>query len=187
MSNLSKDTMMLVYPQVLTNDKTYSPIGETVADNLDTAYQNVKSVSIYPSIDDLPEGVLDILAKDFKIDWYDYDETLEVKRNTVKSNFKVHRLIGTLGGMKQGLKNVWDNVEVEEWFNYSGDPYHFRVAVTDTYSAEKEAEALFIIGIAKNVRSVLDSITFNGGEADVDLYIGMAVYGTALRDAVIMY
>lgn len=187
MSKLDNDTLLQVYPSVLANDKTYSPIGETVASCVSESSQSIKSVSIYPSIDDLPEGVLDILAKDFKIDWYDYDQTLEVKRNTVKSCFMVHRSIGTAASIKQALKNIWENVTLEEWFEYSGDPYHFRVHVVDNHTADKEAEARFVIGITKNARSILDYIAFDGGECEMDLYIGMTIYGNYVKDTVVMY
>ena len=36
---------------------------------------------IYTRIDELPEWLLDILARDFAVDWYDRSYTLEEKKN----------------------------------------------------------------------------------------------------------
>ncbi|MCC8080182.1 MAG: phage tail protein I, partial [Oscillospiraceae bacterium] len=80
------------------------------------------------------ESVLDTLAKDFKIDWYDYDYTVDAKRALIKSSFAVHRKLGTKQAMVEALQCVYSNARVEEWFDYGGEPYYFRVVLDAAYA-----------------------------------------------------
>ena len=127
MSKLSKDSLMSIYPGVLNRDKLFNSLGQSVAESLGEAFLNVKHANIYLRISELDEDVLDILAQDFNISWYDYDFQLETKRRVVAAAFSVHRHLGTAGAMTTAISAIWPNSSVEEWFDYGGDPYFFRV------------------------------------------------------------
>lgn len=126
---LSKDTLMQVYPSVLDKDALFNALGQSAAESIGEAFLNVKKTSIYTRIAELDEGVLDILAKDFGISWYDYDFQLDTKRRVVAAAFSVHRHMGTAGAMITAICAIWPDSTVEEWFDYGGDPYYFRVLV----------------------------------------------------------
>lgn len=129
MSKLSKSTLMQLYPSVLDKDKLFNDLGQAVAESLGEAFLNVKNSNIYCRIAELDEGVLDILAQDFNISWYDYDFQLDTKRRVIAAAFSVHRHLGTAGAMKTAICAIWPNSAVEEWFEYDGDPFYFRVLV----------------------------------------------------------
>ncbi len=62
----------------------------TAAALLDTS-GIMNSVLIYSRFDELPEELVDILAYDLHVDWYDYNYPLEAKRDLVKNSVKVHK------------------------------------------------------------------------------------------------
>lgn len=166
-------------PQPLKNDETMLSLGRTIAGELQQNIQLARLTLIYPRIDELGERLLDILAVDFKVDWYDFNGTLEEKRKAVKECIYVHRYKGTKYAVETALKSIYANVVVSEWFEYGGEPYHFRVTIFDgTNDKEKRERILQKIKYYKNLRSVLDDVIFEVGvESDVALKIGVKFGG----------
>lgn len=160
MSNIiTKEMLLQVAPYVLTGDATMNPLTEVLAESLSKLSLNTLLPIIYSRIDQLPEDMLDLLAKDFKVEWYNYNQSVSVKRAVIKDSFYVHRHLGTVGAVKRAISDVWDAFSLEEWFDYGGDPYHFRVAVADNdFTISKREEARKLINATKNVRSTLDDI-----------------------------
>ena len=57
------------------------------------------------------------------------------------------------------LDKVFGTGEVHEWFEYSGDPFHFRVVANSEQVTEEQLEKFRkLIGITMPARSVLDEI-----------------------------
>jgi len=132
MSSVTKETLMRVLPSVLDNDLGMHSLGETAAEALTRLWAKVGLPRIYACIDELPEELLDILAKDFKVDWYDYNYSLTTKRALIKDNFFIHKHLGTVAAVKRALTDVWPPSTVEEWFEYDGEPYYFRAILDAT-------------------------------------------------------
>ena len=132
MSNFSVDAFMANLPDVILQDEHLKQLAEVAARVMFNRLPDTRKAAIYCRIDELDEGILDILAEDLKIDWYDYDATLEIKRRTVKDSWYVHRRMGTVAAVEKALSDVWPDSQVEEWFQYGGDPFHFRVILDAT-------------------------------------------------------
>lgn len=149
-------------PKVLANDSRMNALATAIANALVTHLGDLEEEKIYTRIDELPEDVLDILAHDFKIDWYDYDYPIAAKRNLIKTNYYVHRHLGTVGAVQEAVQAIYPNSAVEEWFDYSGSPYHFRLALESAlpvipFSVEALLTAVYRY---KSLRSHLDEIIF---------------------------
>lgn len=82
---------------------------------------------IYTALDTCPEEVLDALAVCWKVSWYDTTYPLSTKRQIIKSSVAVRRFMGTKWATQEALRSVWPDSDVEEWFDYEGEPGCFRV------------------------------------------------------------
>lgn len=82
---------------------------------------------IYTALDDVPEVILDALAVNWKIDWYDTGYNTEQKRRIIKSALTVRRLMGTVGAVKLQAEAIFPGTILEEWFEYGGTPGCFRL------------------------------------------------------------
>lgn len=165
MPNLMKGSFLSALPWVLQEDAHLSALAEAVAIELAGQIEGAEAARIYPAIDSLPEELLDILAEDYKIDWYNFDYPLETKRNLVKSHWYVHRYMGTTGAVRTAVQAVYPHSDVEEWWQdwyEDGEPYHFRiileasapiVPVTNT-DITREVE------LYKSFRSHLDGVVY---------------------------
>ena len=118
---------------------------------------------IYPAIDSLNEQLIDYLAVQMHVDEYDDAENLDVKRQQVKQSFLLHRLKGTKYAVQKAVSTVYQSAKVEEWPEYSGEPYHFRVTgITAPMNETKTINKLVrLINAYKNTRSWLDYVQFN--------------------------
>lgn len=126
-------------PPTLKNDEDMLALAKVVAEELQTTAHLSRLNLIYARIDELEENLLDILAYDFHVDWYSYDYPIEAKRAVIKDSVKVHKRLGTLYAVKTALGSVYPQSEVEEWFDYNGNPFSFRV-VLDVTNSKAPAE-----------------------------------------------
>lgn len=117
----------------------------------------------YTRIDELQEDLLDILAYDFKIDWWDSDYTLPQKRQMFRDNWPVHRILGTKAAVLTAISAIYPGTTLMEWFEYGGEPFHFKLKVDLTkgsYDPVKHQRVLDRVAFYKNLRSHLDSVDY---------------------------
>lgn len=157
MSKITFDIKRLV-PKYIYNDKN----GYALSKAIERAFQYVadrveEGLAILQDPDKMPEWRLDELAEDYNI-LYDYNADIEAKRDWVKNAIPYYRIYGTPEAIVQYLTGYFNEVELEEWFEYGGDPFYFRLTVDGTWTPENEAWATKAIERAKNVRSVLESL-----------------------------
>lgn len=161
---LTAENLLAVFPSALRNDKSMRALASSIANILATRPSEIDTLRIYANIDALPEEMLDILAYDFKVDWWDYDYSLEEKRQTLKDSWKVHRMLGTKAAVETAISAIYPDTTVEEWFEYGGDPYAFRLiidAADRSVDAERHKRVLEMVNYYKNLRSHLDGITID--------------------------
>ena len=178
---LTARNILHTLPEALKTDKKTFALASVIADALATRSLEVDKVKIYPRIDELPEVLLNILAHDFKVDWYGYNYPLSVKRSQFRESFQVRRKLGTPGAMELALKSIYPHTEVEEWFEYGGDPYCFRVIldITNPQVNLSHEDTIRNIMWFKNKRSHLqDGTVIFRSHADMEIGVttGYIVY-----------
>lgn len=92
-----------------------------------------------------------------------YSYPIEVKRRTIRDSIQVHRRLGTKYAVEKALGAVYPGTKVEEWFEYGGDPYKFRVVIGATeagITADRQAAVLDRVRFYKNLRSHLEAISY---------------------------
>lgn len=102
-------------------------LASSIAAVLEKRKDEIRTVAIYPRIDELPGDLLDILATDFKVDWWDKSYNLETKREILKTSWHTHRILGTKEAVTTALRALYDQFEVKEWWEYGGEPGYFKV------------------------------------------------------------
>ena len=134
----------------------------------------IPRVLIYPVIDELPSELVDALAVQLHCDFYDYTLSLARRREIVKQSIAWHRIKGTRGAVELAVRAVFGDVKVEEWYEYGGKPYTFRIKVegAGAFDETHGIDLLMkIINASKNVRSWLDSEGGGGGEGNPGITI----------------
>lgn len=158
---LTAENLLSALPDALRLNERLVAIAHTTADLLAARPAEIDAIRVFPNIDSASEELLDLLAYDFKVDWYGYDYPVEVKRNLIKSNFYVHRHLGTRGAVAAAIQSLYPNSCVEEWFDYddNGKPYSFRIVIDAADPAPvSNKELLRAVRLYKSYRSHLDGI-----------------------------
>lgn len=182
---ITVENLLFTLPSALKSDPDMIAIATVIAEALTANLQDMDKVNIYSRIDDLPEDLLDILARDFKVDWWDGNYTLEEKRKTFKNHWRVHKILGTKAAVETAISAIYPDTKVSEWFEYGGEPYHFRLLVDATYEnvdQEKHRRVLERVEYYKNLRSVLDEIEYFANGTALT-YAGVAFAGEEIIDS----
>ncbi len=105
------------------------------------------------------ENTLDHMAVEMHADFYDRNFDISIKRQLVKDAYLYKFYKGTPFAVERLIKTVYGVGEVKEWFEYGGQPYHFRVYTKNRTKIEENQEKFMqAIGSVKNLRSFLDDI-----------------------------
>ncbi len=160
---LTRENLVATLPPALQKDPSAVALAEAMADLLARRPEEIEQLRIYPVIDRLDERLLDILAYDFKVDWWDADYPLEEKRRTLKDSWRVHKTLGTKAAVETAIRAIYPMTTVEEWFDYGGEPYHFRLRINttdDSIHSEKQRRVLERVNYYKNIRSHMDGVSY---------------------------
>ncbi len=160
---ITKETLLFTFPASLRETPSIAALGEVTAEALAKRPAEIGLLSLYPRIDELPEALLDILAYDFKVDWWDRNYSVEEKRRTLKSSWYVHKHMGTKAAVEAAISAIYPHTQVLEWFEYGGEPYHFRLDINitnDHIDSDKQRRVLERLNFYKNLRSHNDGVTY---------------------------
>lgn len=181
---LTKENLVATLPVALQKDPSVVALAEAIAELLARRPEEIDRLRIYPAIDRLDERLLDILAYDFKVDWWDADYSLEEKRRTLKDSWRVHKLLGTKAAVETAISAIYPITTVEEWFDYGGEPYHFRLRINttdDSIHSEKQRRVLEQVNYYKNIRSHMDGVNYFMQAAPAKAAAGGAALGRYVR------
>lgn len=123
----SADAILAQLPRVLAEDERMHALAVAITEALAVRLGEIRLEEIYTRIDQLPESLLDILAVDFAIDWWDGNWSIDRKRQTVKDSWMIHKLLGTPSALAMAVQAAFGAGRAEEWFDYGGQAHHFRV------------------------------------------------------------
>lgn len=133
---------------------------------LDSELQNVTAATVeclhLPRLDVLPEKVIDLLAWQWHVDFYEpLGMDIATKRKLIRESIAWHRMKGTPAAVEKIVSAAFDTSTVKEWYEYGGEPYFFKVITEDVTTDRTElARMKHAIETVKNTRSWLEKIEF---------------------------
>ena len=158
-------------PQSLDKENVQE-VAKVVDDTLLSFDKTIAEVLIYPAIDMLGSELINTLAIQMHCDFYDDTLPLDVRRNLVKNSIAWHRIKGTPAAVEQMIQTVYQTGVVEEWFDYGGEPFFFKVNLGDSQiTTQKIKNLIKMINASKNVRSWLEVLRFSKS-IDIIRYLG---------------
>lgn len=163
-------------PQFMQNDAAVRGLADGINQIVPQLSASIKALSTWDSIDLLSEAELDDLAWELNILWYDKTASVEIKRELIKNSDQVYKHLGTKWAVENVVKTYFGNGYITEWFEYNGEPGHFRVHSSNpSITNEKLDDFLVLLGKVKRASAKLDGIFIDDG-ADVVLFAGVALH-----------
>ena len=165
LKNIKTVSLLDILPDSILADKKIKAIAIALDGEMQNVTNAIEQVLHLPRLNVLPEAVIDLLAWQWHVDFYEpIGMDIETKRKLVKESIAWHRIKGTPAAVEKVVSAAFDSAEVTEWFDYEegeGEPFHFRLTTTDTmHGSDSYKEIVRAVESVKNVRSVLDGIIF---------------------------
>lgn len=175
MTNLRNLALEEVLPSNLKEDPDFNAMAEALSVEIRSISAAVDEVLLLSNLDNLPELLIDLLAWIKRVDFYDNTLPLTKKRELVRLSDEFKRRKGTPWAVDQIVTAAFDESEVSEWFEYGGEPFHFKVTTTDRMTDGKRYNQIVqAINAVKNLRSRLESISIRR-DNNMCLYFGGVV------------
>lgn len=181
MMRLDNLDFIKLVPQFMREDRAVQGMAAGINKLVPNIAARLKTASTWDCIDKLPEAELDALAWELNILWYDFGADIGIKRELVKNSDIVYRRLGTKWAVENVIKTYFGSGYIEEWFQYGGEPGHFRVYSSNpTVSNEKLLEFVALLNKVKRASAKLDGIylTLTG---ELILSAGAAMHDTTIE------
>lgn len=154
-----------ILPGSISGDANVSAAAAGIDPNLQAVTNSVDELFLFSNIDNLPMSVIEHLAWMFHIssksEGWGVASTDADKRNLVKNAIILHKMKGTRHAIEYVLNILGLSGEIQEWFEYAGAPYTFRVKVKSgaEVTTEKIINLRALINEYKNKRSELEDLS----------------------------
>lgn len=160
MNNLFTADYQKIFPE---NLKKYKNL-RTLAIEFENSFKenivsNIDKLAIYKNLEMQSDEVLSELAWQYLIDNWQENLSHEVKINLIKNAYWAHATKGTKTAVIDNLKKLNYPVIVQEWFEYNGNPFTFKLVTNHVDSDPNWVDILIeIVEKYKNCRSVVDTV-----------------------------
>ena len=134
------------------------------AEALDAQFRAVtaaaREVLHLPRFNELSGNIIDYLAEQFHIDFYEPLYLTEAEKvNLIRSSIAWHRIKGTPAAVEQIAHSAFRDADIQEWFEYGGEPYHFKVRTYNVSATDEMLQqAEILVRSIQNARSHLEEV-----------------------------
>ena len=118
-------------PQILAKEPWVQAMAYAVNNQLARLLTYADGVMVLASIDKMPDTVLDVLALELRLPYYDPTYSTTIKRELIRGGLQYWATVGTPESLTKILINIFGDAEIEEWFEYGGEPGYFRILTTN--------------------------------------------------------
>ena len=173
--DLQSTSLLDILPSNLLADKQIHAAARALDDELQKITVATRNALLLPRLDELSEEVIDLLAWQWHVDFYEPSMSIETKRQLVRESIAWHRIKGTKAAVEKMTQTVFKGGVITEWFEYGGEPYHFRIDVLNApnMTEENRERLLAVVNASKNTRSWLDELRFQRETRNI-VYFGEA-------------
>ncbi|EFV78942.1 hypothetical protein HMPREF1013_00826 [Bacillus sp. 2_A_57_CT2] len=173
MINLDNFSMKQILPQSLQGSDEDKAIAESITAMLRELFRLNESLDFSDSI---PEHLLDMIAYEEHVDFYDSSLSIEQKRELIRRSYFFHRKKGTPSAVEELIQLLFGEGVVQEWFEYDGMPGYFKVVTTNTAVTEELADQFVrALDSVKRKSAWLEKVEISQTES-MNIYFGGVIH-----------
>lgn len=148
-----------ILPSSLEDEKLLA-ISDGIDRVLNRINNKIDKCYFYKNLENTYPEIVDEMFWEWHVDYYSEDLTLDKKIKLIRNSYVNHLRKGTPWAVENMLNDILDGYQLLEWFEYDGDPYHFKVVTDKEFeSVETIKKVNKIIDITKNIRSHFDGLS----------------------------
>jgi len=161
--DLNNISILNILPPNIAEDRNVKMTAEAFDKALRDIIKKIPGVAIIKDLalnQIVNETLMDLLAWQFHVDFYDPALPINIKRELVMKSLDWHCRKGTPAVVEEIVSTVFSKAKIEEWYEYEGNPYCFRVATAEEMPDQETITKLIrAINSVKNTRSLLETLT----------------------------
>ncbi len=138
----------------------------------------VRKVSVWSDLDHVESKYYDFLAASLRAPYYSSEYDDGVRLEILKKTLQTYMFSGTVLAEEELLKKIFLDAKFVPWYQYGGEPFHFKIVTPTEPSEEMIQKFLTILQRVKAQRSVLDGIDTKTYSIDMKAYAGVGVSAT---------
>ena len=170
---LQNADILQLLPQFMRDDAAVQALASAVNKLISEPGGKVFHLREWDQIDTLSSEELDELAWEMSIEWYDTGMDLENKRAMIKAATLLKEKFGTKWAVIEAVKNGYGSEpEISEWFEYEGDPGHFKAKINASKGFDF-SKVLAAIEYVKRASAHLDEIEMETTEK-MEIFVGFS-------------
>jgi len=160
MADITQINLIGLVPDSIRGDPQVQAAAAAIDNELKAVTVAIPATLLIARLDELPECVLDLLAWQWHVDYYEpVGMDIETKRKLVRQSIAWHRRKGTPEVVQEVVTAVLGDAQVLEWFEYGGEPYWFKVECNDIVRDGQTFTRLGnLINSVKNTRSWCEGV-----------------------------
>ncbi len=163
-------------PRAFTQDADTLALINTIDSGLGPIREILGSINYMRNSDTWDDALTDELAWQNHVDFYNVTLPIEQKRALVRGAYLFHRKKGTNAAVEDLIKILFGDGRVEDWYEYGGQPGHFRVlTANESVTTDRALEFIRALNSVKRLSAHLDAVIIETSEEM------KVVYGLSLQ------
>ena len=110
------------------------------------------------AFDSLSEKITDLMASEWRTQFYDGTLELAKKKELVKNTLQWYLSAGTDKAVNSLLETLFGNGKIIPWYEYGGQPYHAKISANIEYSEGIMEKFDTLLRKVKKTSTILDEI-----------------------------
>lgn len=171
--NINDMDFIQLMPAFMKEDEAVQGLSEGVNRVTEELAAKIRLFSTWNQIDFMTGAELDMLAEELHISWYDKTAAIDVKRELIKNSDMVHSKMGTNWAVQNVIETYFGSGEIQDWYDYEGEPHHFKVITSNQSITAGAAEKfLSVLDKVKRKSAFLDGIeVVADGQCDIKVFL----------------
>ncbi len=179
MIDLSKAHLTDSLPRIIVKEPWAQAMSAAINNQIAKLVLASKKAMVYADIYNASEQILDILATEMQIPEYSSEYSIDVKRSLVLGGLSYWSKAGTVQATEDVLKSIFEDANISEWFDYSGEPGYFKITTANPNITEQNiSDFKAAAERVKRLSAWLDGVELTLGVEAMNIRVGLAVRDT---------
>lgn len=127
--NLTNFNLLQLFPENFRDDVDIKCLASAFNTIFPKFIEKIVRIRLFSRIESLNVNECDFMAHELNVDFYEQSWSITQKRNALLKAFYFKIYKGIANVISDYIANVYDSAQVQEWFEYNGLQYHFKIII----------------------------------------------------------
>lgn len=173
MTDLKSAELIKTVPSLLESEDEVKALSAAFLWLTQTLLSLEEKTDIYANKEAMSGEVCDLLGGEWRVPQYDQGYSLSVKRALIKEALVLFSNAGTKYAVKNIVETIFGSAEVDEWFDYGGEPGYFMVSTDNPGVGTSELNQFKAVAEGvKRASAWLDKVELGLKAGDMEISMG---------------